>query len=65
MDKKKATWRTSVFIKSSLAQSYCHQLICLSEYYMGQWTTGVNQPLVFLVFNAADNALDRFDVSRV
>ena len=32
---------------------------------MGQWTTVVDQPPFFPVFNAADNALDGFDVNGV
>jgi len=32
---------------------------------MCQWTTAVDQPPFSVVFNAADNALDGFDVSGV
>jgi len=50
---------------NSLVWSYCHQLVCLSKYCICQQTAVVNQPPFSVVFNAADNALDGFDVSGV
>ena len=62
------TLRPSDRMRSSKARSLrsCRrQLVLLSKYRMCQRTTAVNQPPFPPVFNAADNALDRFNVSRV
>jgi len=50
---------------NSFVQWCHHQLLHLSKYCMHQQTTVVDQPPFSVVFNAADNALDRFDVSGV